>query len=118
MMMTQTHAAERRTKSCGLKPFDLITWVAPLRSRWRNRYRLRDARAAGVSRALVGLLLGAGLLPSHVYALEPGALPTGGKVIAGGGAINQSGKALTVTQTTPKLIANWTSFSSGTDASV
>ncbi|WP_193771021.1 filamentous hemagglutinin N-terminal domain-containing protein [Candidatus Magnetaquicoccus inordinatus] len=46
------------------------------------------------------------------------ALPTGGQVIAGQGAINQAGAAMTVTQNSPSMIANWQSFNIGQSASV
>ena len=46
------------------------------------------------------------------------ALPSGGQIVAGQGAITQSGSAMTVTQNSQKLIANWQSFDIGKNASV
>ena len=40
-------------------------------------------------------------------------LPTGGQIVAGSGAISQSGSTLTVTQTSGKMAADWQSFSIG-----
>ncbi len=40
-------------------------------------------------------------------------LPTGGVVTAGSGTISQSGNTMTVTQTTPRMAADWQSFSIG-----
>ena len=51
-------------------------------------------------------------------ALDPGALPTGGRITAGGGAIEQSGATLTVNQQTGKLVAHWDTFDIGRDAAV
>jgi len=64
--------------------------------------------------------LGLIALSSLSYAAPPAtnALPTGGQIVAGQGAIAQSGNALTVTQNTQKLITNWQSFDIGKNASV
>jgi len=48
----------------------------------------------------------------------PNELPTGGQVISGQANIAQSGNAMTVTQQTDKLIANWNTFNIGQSASV
>ncbi|MDO9365005.1 MAG: YDG domain-containing protein [Methylotenera sp.] len=46
------------------------------------------------------------------------ALPTGGQITAGSGAISSAGNAMTVQQNTQKMIANWQSFDIGANASV
>jgi len=68
----------------------------------------------------VGSLVAAALLAtaSPARALDPNALPTGGQVVSGQAAINQSGNALTIQQSTDKLIANWNTFNIGQNASV
>lgn len=45
-------------------------------------------------------------------------LPTGGVVTAGSGTISQSGNTMTVTQTTPRMAADWQSFSIGSGSTV
>lgn len=57
-----------------------------------------------------------GALPA--WAIDPGALPTGGSIVAGQGSIAQNGNRLTVTQGSNQLIANWNSFDIGAAASV
>lgn len=49
------------------------------------------------------------------YAAE---LPTGGAIVAGSGSISQNGTAMTITQDTAKMVANWDSFSIGQGHSV
>jgi len=58
---------------------------------------------------LLGAALGGAVLP--VLALAQ--LPSGGQIVAGAGAISQSGNTMTVTQHSPRLAANWQSFSIG-----
>ena len=53
-----------------------------------------------------------------VHALDPGALPTGGQIVAGQGSISGAGNAMTVFQNTQKMIANWSTFNIGQNASV
>ena len=52
------------------------------------------------------------------YAIDPGALPAGGQITAGAGSIGSSGTRMTVNQSSQQMIANWSSFNIGTDASV
>lgn len=52
------------------------------------------------------------------FALDPGELPTGGVISSGSGSISSAGSAMTVTQTSPKLVADWKSFNIGEQASV
>ena len=68
-------------------------------------------------------LLASTSLMATLAAFAPGAfagsvLPTQGSVASGAASINQSGAALTVTQTTPRAIVNWNSFSIGAGDSV
>ncbi|MBN1363898.1 MAG: filamentous hemagglutinin N-terminal domain-containing protein [Syntrophaceae bacterium] len=51
-------------------------------------------------------------------ALEPGALPTGGKIVSGKGSISTTGSQMTVKQSTDRMIANWNTFNIGTRAGV
>ncbi|ACF11780.1 filamentous haemagglutinin family outer membrane protein [Chlorobaculum parvum NCIB 8327] len=57
-------------------------------------------------------------MASPAMALDPGALPTGGQVAAGSASITTSGTQMTVDQATQQLIANWSTFNIGEDASV
>ncbi|MEI8033708.1 MAG: filamentous hemagglutinin N-terminal domain-containing protein, partial [Chlorobiaceae bacterium] len=52
------------------------------------------------------------------YALDPGALPSGGQITSGNGNIVTSNSQMTVNQSSQQMIANWQSFNIGTDASV
>ncbi len=52
------------------------------------------------------------------YAVDPGELPAGGQITAGTGSIGASGTRMTVNQSSQQMIANWSSFNIGTDASV
>ena len=51
-------------------------------------------------------------------ALDPGALPTGGKITAGNGSISTTGSQMTVNQSTQKMIVNWNTFNIGSKAGV
>ncbi len=70
------------------------------------------------------LVIGAFVLSSLLAAsgtaraLDPGALPTGGQVVAGQGTIAQAGSSMTVSQYTDRMIANWSTFNIGPSASV
>ncbi|MCE5265651.1 MAG: YDG domain-containing protein, partial [Deltaproteobacteria bacterium] len=54
----------------------------------------------------------------NASALDPNALPTGGQITAGQGSIAQSGSAMTVTQGSDRMVANWNTFNIGQNASV
>lgn len=69
-----------------------------------------------ISRALLALL--APLFAQPVLALDPGALPTGGQVVAGQASLQQGANQLTVNQASDKAILNWQSFNIGSAASV
>ncbi|MDP1526514.1 MAG: filamentous hemagglutinin N-terminal domain-containing protein [Rhodocyclaceae bacterium] len=71
-----------------------------------------------VSALVVIVVLGA-VSPAPTFAqVAPDQLPTGGTIVAGRGNIAQSGSAMTVTQSSQQMIANWQSFSIGSAASV
>ncbi len=55
---------------------------------------------------------------SAVWSLDPGALPTGAEVAAGGIEINQSGTQMDITQSTDRAIVNWQTFDIGSQAQV
>jgi fibronectin-binding autotransporter adhesin len=67
------------------------------------------------SAALMAAVM-AGALPG--YALDPGALPSGGRITSGNGSIATSGSQMTVNQTTQQMIANWNTFNIGANAGV
>ena len=78
-----------------------------------NRKGFRPAARAA------GLILGVfSILAVHAWALDPAALPTGGRITAGQGRIDASGSAMTVTQDTQRMIADWNRFNIGSNASV
>ncbi|NTU92098.1 MAG: filamentous hemagglutinin N-terminal domain-containing protein, partial [Chlorobiaceae bacterium] len=57
-------------------------------------------------------------LGTSAWALDPGALPTGGVISAGSGLISTNGSAMTVTQTSQRMVADWQSFNIGEQAAV
>lgn len=59
-----------------------------------------------------------GFSASSVPAVTPNALPTGGQVVAGTAQINQTAKQMTITQSSNRLITNWSTFNIGSDALV
>ncbi|MBL8542044.1 MAG: filamentous hemagglutinin N-terminal domain-containing protein, partial [Betaproteobacteria bacterium] len=77
---------------------------------------LRAIPAADVSRRRVARVLLGCLLATS--APSGYALPTGAEVASGSGAVSQSGNALTVQQTSPRLAINWQSFGIGAGESV
>ena len=62
------------------------------------------------------LLVTVGALPVH--ALDPNALPTGGRIAAGAATITQSGNRLNVNQASDRAILNWSTFNIGANAAV
>ena len=95
-----------------------LIWSAPANA-WVVVSEL--ARSKGKSsRSVARLMVVASLLGSSAFslALDPRTLPVGGVVTAGAGSLNQAGTALTVTQRSPSLIAEWNSFNIGSQASV
>ena len=67
------------------------------------------------SRIRILILTALWALPQLVHG---DALPTGGQITAGAGAIAQSGNAMTVTQDSDRMITQWQSFNIGADAQV
>uniref|UniRef100_Q3ARR0 Filamentous hemagglutinin-like protein n=1 Tax=Chlorobium chlorochromatii (strain CaD3) TaxID=340177 RepID=Q3ARR0_CHLCH len=68
-----------------------------------------------VSIAFLSALLGGG---SVAQAVDANQLPTGGVIAAGSGSIAASGNSMTIQQSSQKMVANWSSFNVGSDASV
>jgi len=68
----------------------------------------------------VGALTMAALLAAGggAFALDPGALPTGGRITAGNATITTSGNQMTINQSSQQMIANWNSFNIGQNAGV
>ncbi|MDO8810797.1 MAG: filamentous hemagglutinin N-terminal domain-containing protein, partial [Gallionella sp.] len=54
----------------------------------------------------------------NAWALDNNALPTNGNIVAGGGAIAQTGANMSVTQATQNMVVTWGSFNIGADAHV
>ncbi len=69
-----------------------------------------NARSHGKPSKLIspGVTLLAALLPAAGFAAD---LPGGGQIVAGNGQLNYSQNALTVTQSSQKMIVDWNSFS-------
>lgn len=55
-------------------------------------------------------------MASNVWAAGP--LPSGGRFVAGAGQLSSNGSRLTITQTTPRAVIDWCSFSIDNDHSV
>jgi len=66
----------------------------------------------------VASVLACFLFAQQVFALDADVLPTGGDIVSGSGSIAQSGSAMTVTQTSDRMAANWDSFNIGSGAKV
>src|SRR5689334_23706059 len=77
----------------------------------------KGARASKRGRGSLATTLVAGaILSSTGYAED--VLPTGGHIVAGAGTIGTNGGAMTIYQSSARLIANWQSFSIGDNNSV
>jgi len=74
--------------------------------------RAKGKRSGGVA------LAAALLVSTSAFALDPNALPTGGKISAGAGSISSTGGGMTITQGSQNLAVNWNTFNIGKDASV
>ena len=57
-------------------------------------------------------------MTNAALAISPTELPTGGAITASSGAISTSGSAMTVNQTSQKMVADWNTFNIGEQASV
>ncbi|MDD5332742.1 MAG: YDG domain-containing protein [Rhodoferax sp.] len=64
------------------------------------------------------LVAAAALLSAPAFALDATALPTGGKINAGSASIASTGTQMTVTQNSQRLVADWSSYNIGQNASV
>jgi len=82
---------------------------------WSGRARalvVASEHAGGRGRSTRPRRVSAGVLMAAVtFVAQAGDLPTGGRVVAGNATIVQSGDALTVTQTSARMAADWQSFS-------
>lgn len=78
----------------------------------RSRGKLKSSVAGSVAAVLMGM---AG---TSVYALDPGALPSGGQVTAGNAAISSAGNTMNIDQSSQRAAINWQSFNVGSAATV
>ncbi|WP_370679932.1 filamentous hemagglutinin N-terminal domain-containing protein [Comamonas sp. GB3 AK4-5] len=79
----------------------------------------RGKSKAGKALAPAAVLLAAAFaLPTWAAPPAANALPTGGQVVSGNASIGQSGSQMTVNQSSPKAIIDWTSFDIGKNAGV
>ena len=78
------------------------------------------AAKGAIPSATVGALTLVALLATGggAFALDPGALPGGGRITAGSGTISTSGSQMTINQSSQQMIANWDSFNIGQNAGV
>lgn len=83
------------------------TWVAVA-----ENAKSRGKRSAGA------LLLTAVASVAMAQTVSTQQLPTGGQIVSGSGTISAQGAAMTVNQNTARMIANWSSFNIGANASV
>ncbi len=74
----------------------------------QQRYVAVPETARGRGKSARGQCVAAAIVAAAAFAAH--AAPTGGSVSAGSGSIGQQGLTTTVTQTSPKLAVNWTSF--------
>ena len=91
---------------------------------WNDRQQAyvpapETARRSGKrSRTVLAAAVAALCASGAASALEGGALPGGGKVVAGQATIGQTGNAMTINQDTAKAVIDWQRFNIGRDASV
>jgi filamentous hemagglutinin family protein len=107
--MTKTQQAETKSftvRTGGRK----LTYVIRPRKRFSNLLKFLIAIFGGQVILWPGMAAAQGLAAN--------ALPTGGSVVTGGATLNQAGNAMTVNQTSSKVIINYATFNIGTDASV
>ena len=67
---------------------------------------------------ILSLIASVFIIMGTAHALDPGTLPTGGRIVSGQGGISQSANSMTINQQTDKMIANWNTFNIGSNASV
>ena len=63
-------------------------------------------------------VLACALVPAPALALDAGALPQGGNIVAGSGDIRTGGRSMVIDQHSHRLITNWRSFDIGSKAKV
>lgn len=85
-----------------------------MQRKWRRNWQRAIVKVV-VPPVAAGMIMIGACGPAWASGAE---LPTGGQVVAGSGAISQSGSTMTVTQTTGSMIANWQSFSIGVGGTV
>lgn len=90
------------------------TWVAVAET---SKGRGKSARRKLLATVILGTLLPAAH-PALATTLSPNTLPSGGNIVSGSGSIATTGNALTVTQSSQRLIAEWQSYNIGSAASV
>ena len=103
-------------KSSETKSFTVRTGGRKLTYVFRPRKRLSI-----LLKFLIGIFGGQVLIwPGMAAAqgLAPNALPTGGSIGAGAASVNTVGNAMSVNQTSSKVIINWSTYNIGTEASV
>ncbi|RQO61222.1 filamentous hemagglutinin, partial [Variovorax sp. KBW07] len=71
--------------------------------------------ASGRGKRRTGVLAVALMMSASALAQT---LPTGGSIAAGQGTIVQSGRQMTITQTSQRMVANWAAFNIGANAEV
>ncbi len=84
--------------------------------RRRNRLAAGTRMEGGAAASTLAALLSSTVLVSSALAQE--ALPTGGQVVSGSATIGANGGAMTINQSSDRMIANWQSFSIGAGNSV
>lgn len=90
-----------------------------LRQRGSNNAAGKAGRRTRFGIRLLPLILMLLLLNGpNAFALDTNTLPTGGQITAGSGSISRSGGKMTVTQTTGRMITDWSTFNIGSNASV
>jgi len=90
---------------------------------WNDRQQAwvpapETARGAGRRATVLAAAVSALFASGGALALENGALPTNGKVVAGQATIGQAGNTMTIHQGTAKAVIDWQGFNIGRDAGV
>jgi filamentous hemagglutinin family protein len=70
------------------------------------------------AKCLLPPLVAAGIMMGSMGIGHAAALPTGGAIVNGNGTITVNGSTMTINQYTARMIANWESFSIGSDGTV
>jgi fibronectin-binding autotransporter adhesin len=102
-----------------MNPCDLS--IRTKAGQFRTTVAKKKGGRTGFPPLVVGVLVWTAVVMAGTFtasALDPNALPTGGQIVAGQGSIAQKGSAMTVTQGTDRMVANWNTFNIGQNASV